>query len=120
MCRVGATAHRRMIAPVPRSRRSARVLRAGHNLVLLVRGCADQELPMTVRVQLSQHMDRNCPGGNIMKRALTAVALAGTVAIATIATPTSAHAQWRRGWGWGLGGLALGLIIGGARSRPAY
>ena len=39
-------------------RRSARVLRAGHNLVLLVRGCADQELPMTVRVQLSQHMDR--------------------------------------------------------------
>ena len=41
-----------------------------------------------------------------MKRALTALALAGTVAIATIATPTSAHAQWRRGWGWGVGGLA--------------
>jgi hypothetical protein len=31
-----------------------------------------------------------------MKRALTALALAGTLAIATIATPTSAHAQWRR------------------------
>ena len=40
-----------------------------------------------------------------MKRALTALALAGTVAIATIATPTSAHAQWRRGWGWGVGWL---------------
>jgi hypothetical protein len=30
-----------------------------------------------------------------MKRALTALTLAGTLAIATIATPTSAHAQWR-------------------------
>jgi hypothetical protein len=57
-------------------------------------------------------------GGNIMKRALTALALAGTLAIATIATPTSAHAQWRRGWGWGLGGLAAGLFIGAALSRP--
>src|SRR6266540_1927789 len=63
---------------------------------------------------------QNRPGGNIMKRALTALALAGTLAIATIATPTSAHAQWRRGWGWGLGGLALGLFIGAALSRPAY
>jgi hypothetical protein len=63
---------------------------------------------------------QNRPGGNIMKRALTALALAGTLAIATIATPTSAHAQWRRGWGWGLGGLALGLTIGAALSRPAY
>jgi hypothetical protein len=54
-----------------------------------------------------------------MKRALTALALAGTLAIATIATPKSAHAQWR-GWGWGLGGLAAGLIIGAALSRPAY
>ena len=56
-----------------------------------------------------------------MKRALTASVVAGTLAIATIATPTSAQAQWgRRGWGWGLGGLALGLFIGAALSRPAY
>jgi len=55
-----------------------------------------------------------------MKRALTVWTLAGTMAIATIATPTSAHAQWRRGFGWGLGGLALGLFIGAALSRPAY
>ena len=47
-----------LFAPVPRSEGSGRVLWAGHNLVLLVRGCADQELPMTVRVRLSQHMDR--------------------------------------------------------------
>jgi len=53
-----------------------------------------------------------------MKSALTALALAGTLAVATITTPTSAHAQWRRGWG--LGGLAAGLIIGAALSRPAY
>ena len=47
--------------------------------------------------------------------------VAGTLVIATIATPTSAQAQWgRRGWGWGLGGLALGLFIGAALSRPAY
>jgi hypothetical protein len=54
-----------------------------------------------------------------MQRALTVSVLAGTLAIATIATPTSAHAQWGRGWGWGLGGLALGLTIGAALSRPA-
>ena len=56
-----------------------------------------------------------------MKRVLTASVIAGTLAIATIATPTSAQAQWgRRGLGWGLGGLALGLFIGAALSRPAY
>src|SRR6188508_867855 len=55
-----------------------------------------------------------------MKRALTVWTLAGTMAIATIATPTSAQAQWGRGFGWSLGGLALGLFIGAALSRPAY
>ena len=55
-----------------------------------------------------------------MKRVLMASVIAGTFAIATIATPTSAHAQWRRGWGWGLGGLAMGLTIAAALSRPAY
>ena len=54
-----------------------------------------------------------------MKRALTASVVAGSLAIATIATPTSAQAQWgRRGWGLGLGGLAVGLFIGAALSRP--
>jgi hypothetical protein len=64
----------------------------------------------------SHDMDK--PGGNIMKRPLSALALAGILATATIATPTSAHAYWR-GWGWGLGGLALGLTIA-ALARPAY
>jgi hypothetical protein len=40
--------------PRPSSVCTARDLRAGHNLVLLVRGCADQELPMRVRVQISR------------------------------------------------------------------
>ncbi len=53
-----------------------------------------------------------------MKRPLTALVLAGTLALATAATPTPAHA-WR-GWGWGLGGLALGAFIGAALVRPAY
>ncbi len=53
-----------------------------------------------------------------MKRTLTALVLAGTLAMATAATPTPAHA-WR-GWGWGLGGLALGAFIGAALVRPAY
>ena len=52
-----------------------------------------------------------------MRRSLTALVLAGTLATATMATPTSAHAYWR-GWGWGLGGLALGLTIA-ALARPA-
>jgi hypothetical protein len=54
----------------------------------------------------------------MMKRPLTALVVAGTLATATMATPTSAHAYWR-GWGWGLGGLALGLTIA-ALARPAY
>jgi hypothetical protein len=45
--------------------------------------------------------------------------LAGTLATATMATPTSAHVYWR-GWGWGLGGLALGVTIGAALARPVY
>jgi hypothetical protein len=75
---------------------------------------------MRVRVQISEYMDRTVRE-DIMKRVLTASVVAGTLAIATIVTPTSAQAQWgRRGLGWGLGGLALGLFIGAALSRPAY
>ena len=52
-----------------------------------------------------------------MRRTLTAVAAAATVAIATAATPSTADARW--GW-WGpaLGGLAVGAIIGGALASP--
>ena len=34
-----------------------------------------------------------------MRRSLTALVLAGTLATTTMVTPTSAHAYWR-GWGW--------------------
>ena len=54
----------------------------------------------------------------IMTRPVTALVLAGSLAIATAATPTPAHARW--GWGWGIGGLALGLFLGAALARPAY
>ena len=57
-----------------------------------------------------------------MKRSLTALVLASTLAAATVATPTQAHARWGwgGGWGWGLGGLAIGALIGAALARPAY
>ena len=54
-----------------------------------------------------------------MRKTLTAFAAAGTLAVATIATPTTADARW--GW-WGpaVGGLVVGAIIGSALARPAY
>lgn len=54
-----------------------------------------------------------------MRKSLTALAAAATIAVAAIATPTTAEA--RRGW-WGpaLGGLAVGAIIGSALARPYY
>lgn len=54
-----------------------------------------------------------------MRKSLTALAVAATIAVAAIATPTTAEA--RRGW-WGpaLGGFAVGAIIGSALARPAY
>ena len=53
-----------------------------------------------------------------MKRQLTALVLAGSLATAAMATPTPAHARW--GWGWGLGAFALGAFLGAALARPAY
>jgi hypothetical protein len=66
-----------------------------------------------------------------MKKLLTTLAAVGTIAVASVAAPTSASAQWRGGWhhhgGWGgggavaagvLGGLALGTIA--ANSYPYY
>ena len=55
---------------------------------------------------------------SIMKRELTALVLAGSLATAAMATPTPAHARW--GWGWGLGAFALGAFVGAALARPAY
>ena len=55
-----------------------------------------------------------------MRTTLTAVAAAATIAVATIAAPTTADA--RRGW-WApaiIGGLAAGAIIGSAYARPYY
>jgi hypothetical protein len=61
--------------------------------------------------------------GNAMKKTLTALVAAATLAGA-IAMPTDASAQWRR-WGWGpgpaLGAFAAGAIVAGAlASRPYY
>jgi hypothetical protein len=53
-----------------------------------------------------------------MRKALTALAAAGTIAAATIADPTTADA--RRGW-FGpalIGGFAAGAIVGSALARP--
>jgi hypothetical protein len=51
-----------------------------------------------------------------MKRQMTALVLAGSLATAAMATPTPAHARW--GWGWGLGAFALGAFVGAALARP--
>src|SRR2546423_616169 len=61
-----------------------------------------------------------------MRKSLTALTAATTIAVATVATPTTADAQWRRGGWWGPapGGFALGAIVGSAsawrRSAQAF
>jgi hypothetical protein len=54
-----------------------------------------------------------------MRKTLIAVAAAATVAVATVATPSTAEA--RRGW-WGpaIGAFAVGAIVGSAFARPYY
>ena len=54
-----------------------------------------------------------------MRKSLTALTAATTIAVATVATPTTADAQWRRGGWWGpaLGGFALGALFGSAFVR---
>jgi hypothetical protein len=56
-----------------------------------------------------------------MRKALTAMAMAATVAASTLAMPSAAEARW---WGWGgpafFGGLAAGALIGGALLSPYY
>ncbi len=53
-----------------------------------------------------------------MRKLLTALA-AATIAVAGVATPTTADARWR-GWGPALGGFAVGALIGSAFARPYY
>jgi hypothetical protein len=58
-------------------------------------------------------------GDHAMRKTLIAVAAAATVAVATVATPSTAEA--RRGW-WGpaIGAFAVGAIVGSAFARPYY
>jgi len=55
-----------------------------------------------------------------MKRLLTGLVAAATIAGATLATSAPAQAYWRGGWGWGLGGFAAGAIVGSALAAPYY
>ena len=54
-----------------------------------------------------------------MRKTPIAVAAAATIAVATVATPSTAEA--RRGW-WGpaIGAFAVGAIVGSAFARPYY
>ena len=53
-----------------------------------------------------------------MKRMLTALVAAASVAGAAVATSAPAQAPW--GWGWGLGGFAAGAVIGSAIASSYY
>jgi hypothetical protein len=69
--------------------------------------------------------------GDVMKKILTALAVAGSLAVASVATSGPALA-WRGGWGgwhggwggWGWGGAAAGFaagaIVGSALAAPYY
>jgi len=58
-----------------------------------------------------------------MRKALTALAVAGSLAVASVATSAPALA-WRGGWGWGWGGAAAGFaagaLIGSALATPYW
>jgi hypothetical protein len=64
-----------------------------------------------------------------MKKMLTALVAAATIAGAAVATSAPAEARWGGGWhggwrgggwGWGLGGFAAGAIVGSALAAPYY
>src|SRR5262249_15737795 len=81
---------------------------------------------------------------SVMTRTLTALAAAGAIALAAVASPTTAEARWGGGgwhgggfggwhgggwrgggWGWGhrgfgWGGLAAGALIGSALAAPYW
>ena len=69
-----------------------------------------------------------------MKRILTALVAAATLAGAALTSSAPAEAYWRGGygwhgggwgwrgggWGWGLGGFAAGAVVGAALASPYY
>src|SRR5262249_58657343 len=72
--------------------------------------------PVGAQIRMRGYEARKHP----MKRSLTALVLAGSLATVTIATPTDAHARRLRGWGWGVGAFAIGALVGAALARPYY
>ena len=56
----------------------------------------------------------------VVAGALAALTMAGTLAL----TSTEASAQWRRGYGWGPGAVAAGVVgglaLGALAARPYY
>jgi hypothetical protein len=50
----------------------------------------------------------------------SATPMAGALAIKDAASASVETVRWRGGWGWGIGGLAAGAIIGGALAAPYY
>jgi hypothetical protein len=65
----------------------------------------------------------------VMKKMLTALVAAATIAGAAVATSAPAEARWGGGWhggwrgggwGWGLGGFAAGAVVGSALAAPYY
>jgi hypothetical protein len=50
----------------------------------------------------------------------SAAPMAGALAVRNAAPASVETVRWGRGWGWGLGGLAAGAIIGGALAAPYY
>jgi hypothetical protein len=70
--------------------------------------------------------------GDVMKKILTTLAVAGSLAVASVATSAPALAWrggwgggwggWHGGWGWGgaAAGFAAGALIGSAIAAPYY
>jgi len=55
-----------------------------------------------------------------MRKLLLTALAAATIAVAGVATPTTADARSRGWWGPALGGFAVGALIGSAFARPYY
>src|SRR5262249_41751722 len=76
----------------------------------------------TLRLAATLKVDhRTAPNrGDAMRKTLTALAAAATLATATVTVPSTAEARW--GWRGGafIGGLAAGAIIASAFARPYY
>src|SRR4029453_631096 len=70
--------------------------------------------PVGAQIRMRGYEARKHP----MKRSLTALVLAGSLATATIAMPTDAEARRLRGWG--VGAFAIGALVGAALARPYY